>query len=215
MLLGAEITIFTDHRNLTFDTFSTQRVMRWRLYVEEYAPKLKYIEGKLNVLADAFSRLPKFEDGGFVESSKPPGSPSNESMYVLDEAFRNKCFGVNEELIHDDNFMYDDCLCNIDDRELMECLQWHCDVDAQMSYVNLPMTKENPLSTKWLKAAQDSDLALQQKLFAEPDLYHRRKVGGAELICYQPPNENWKICLTNTNVDASIEFMHKLLCYPG
>ena len=215
MLLGADITISTDHRNLTFDTFSTQQVMRWRLYVEEYAPKLLYIEGKLNVLADAFSRLPRFEDGGFVESNKPPGSPSNESMYVLDEAFRNNCFGVDEELIHDNNFMYDDCLCNIDDRKLMECLQWHSDVDAQMSYVNLPMTEENPLSTKGLKAAQDSNLALQQKLFAEPDLYHRRKVGGAELICYQPPNENWKICLTNTNVDASIEFMHKLLCYPG
>ena len=92
MLLGAEITIFTDHRNLTFDTFSTQRVMRWRLYVKEYAPKLEYIEGKLNVLADAFSRLPKFEDGGFVESSKPPGSPANESMYVLDEAFHGKYF---------------------------------------------------------------------------------------------------------------------------
>ena len=154
MLLGADITIFTDHRNLTFDTFSTQRVMRWRLYVEEYAPKLEYIEGKLNVLADAFSRLPKFEDGGFIEPSETPGPLANESMYVLDEAFRDKFFGVDEELIHDDKFMYDDCLCNIDDRELIECLQWDTHVDAQMSYVNLPMTEENPLSTKWLKAAQ-------------------------------------------------------------
>ena len=136
-------------------------------------------------------------------------------MYILDEAFRNNCFGVDEELIHDDNFMYDDCLCNIDDRELMECLQWHCDADEQISYVNLPMTEENPLSTKWLKTAQDSDQALQLKLIEEPEFYHRRNVSGTELICYQPQNENWKICLTNDNVDAAIEFMHKLLCYPG
>ena len=65
MLLGADITIFTDHKNLTYDNFSTQRVIRWRLYVKEYNPKLEYIEEKLNVLADAFSRLPKFEDECF------------------------------------------------------------------------------------------------------------------------------------------------------
>ena len=105
ILLGAEITIFTNHRNQTFDTFSTQQVMRWRLYVEDYAPKLEYIEGKLNILADAFSRLLKFKDGGFVESTEPPSSPANDSMYILDKIFSNKYFGVNEDMIHDDNFM--------------------------------------------------------------------------------------------------------------
>lgn len=56
--------------------------------MEEYAPKLEYIQGKLNALADAFSRLLKFEYGGFV--SKPPEhvpNTANLSMYVLDEAF--------------------------------------------------------------------------------------------------------------------------------
>ena len=49
MLLAANIDIFTDHRNLTFANFNTQYVLRWRCYVEEYAPKLFYLQGKLNV----------------------------------------------------------------------------------------------------------------------------------------------------------------------
>ena len=31
--------------------------MRWRLFIEEYSPDLKYITGKKNVVADALSRL--------------------------------------------------------------------------------------------------------------------------------------------------------------
>jgi hypothetical protein len=30
---------------------------RWRLYIEEYAPDLQYIQGSHNVVADALSRL--------------------------------------------------------------------------------------------------------------------------------------------------------------
>ena len=31
--------------------------MRWRLILEEFSPKLKYIKGENNVVADALSRL--------------------------------------------------------------------------------------------------------------------------------------------------------------
>ena len=142
--------------------------MRWRLYVEEYAPKLEYIKGKLNVLADAFSRLPKFKDGGFVEKTKPPDVTADVMMCQLDEAFRDKCFGVDEDLLWDDLFMYDDCLSNIDDKELINCLKWHTDADIHESYVNLPMSEENPLSLAWLKDAHDRDQNLQLKLTSDP-----------------------------------------------
>ena len=57
ILLGQKIVVHTDHKNLTFKNFNTERVMRWRLILEEYGPELKYIKGENNVVADALSRL--------------------------------------------------------------------------------------------------------------------------------------------------------------
>ena len=56
-LLGQQIEVFTDHKNLVYKTFNTERVMRWRLIIEEYGPKLTYIKGASNIVADALSRM--------------------------------------------------------------------------------------------------------------------------------------------------------------
>ena len=57
ILLGQKILVHTDHQNLTYKKFNSDRVMRWRLYIEEYSPDLRYIKGPKNVVADALSRL--------------------------------------------------------------------------------------------------------------------------------------------------------------
>ena len=57
VLLGHEIEVFTDHKNLTCKTFNTERVMRWRLSLEEFGPKLTCVKGANNIVADALSRM--------------------------------------------------------------------------------------------------------------------------------------------------------------
>ena len=57
ILIGHKIIVYTDHKNLTCKNFNTERVMRWRLILEEFGPELRYIKGEDNVVADALSRL--------------------------------------------------------------------------------------------------------------------------------------------------------------
>ena len=62
ILLGHRIIVHTDHKNLVCKNFNTERVMRWRLILEEYGPELHYIKGENNIVADALSRLEMTSD---------------------------------------------------------------------------------------------------------------------------------------------------------
>ena len=74
ILLGHKITVYTDHKNLTCKNFNTERVIRWRLVLEEYGPELKYIKGEHNVVADALSRLDMIK-----EEDQEPKQPVTQS----------------------------------------------------------------------------------------------------------------------------------------
>ncbi len=55
--MGPEKKVFTDHANLVRDALglTSDRVYRWRLLLEEYKPKIVYIKGIHNTVADAVS----------------------------------------------------------------------------------------------------------------------------------------------------------------
>jgi RNase H-like domain found in reverse transcriptase/Reverse transcriptase (RNA-dependent DNA polymerase) len=74
MLYGCkELHIHTDHCNLTSANLNSERVLHWRLYLEEFQPIFHNFKGPDNVIADTLSRLPRHE--GENTFTTPNNSP--------------------------------------------------------------------------------------------------------------------------------------------
>ncbi len=73
MLWGQIIKVYTDHKYLTCDALglTSDWVYRWRLLLDEFAPKIVYMKGIHNSVADAISWL----------DYKPKINPNNEFNY--------------------------------------------------------------------------------------------------------------------------------------
>ncbi len=59
MLWGQSIKVYTDHANLIRDALgmTSDHVYQWNLLLEEFRPKIVYIKGIHNTVADAISQL--------------------------------------------------------------------------------------------------------------------------------------------------------------
>jgi hypothetical protein len=57
ILRGQDVTVHTDHLNLLYSDMPSQRMIRWRLLMEEFHPQVVHVAGKDNDAADALSRL--------------------------------------------------------------------------------------------------------------------------------------------------------------
>ena len=60
IVFGYEINVFSDHNNLVYAaTLSeSQRLMRWRLIIEEFGPNIQNIAGVDNIVSDTLNRFP-------------------------------------------------------------------------------------------------------------------------------------------------------------
>ena len=57
ILMGQKLLVHTDHLNLLYKKLASARLIRWRMLLEEFGPKVEHIKGEKNVVADALSRL--------------------------------------------------------------------------------------------------------------------------------------------------------------
>lgn len=117
ILLGHEIRIHTDHKNLTYKNFNTERVMRWRLIIEEFGPTFHYVKGESNVVADALSRLEMLPS--------PAASPTD----VTPVALMAELYGAdNDDVIFPltfDNIMNQQKKDNVLQKQVADSSQYH------------------------------------------------------------------------------------------
>ena len=226
ILFGGRIIVFTDHKNLTHDMsqYTTQRVLRWRLLLEEFGPEFKYIRGEDNVVADALSRVPIGEAGVINNSDSFFNSFAHYSTISTDLA-------MTLYYLDDDNYA-NTALGSVDDRSAMP----KCDAlvdDVYGTECSKPRDKTVPEDVsdvfllypvfdtnlgycdfKTIAKYQKEDNDIQDALKTNPNLFVQ-DLNGHKLVCLRPTggNPNWKILLPTLMMPFLIKWYHDTLLH--
>ncbi|KAG7346017.1 reverse transcriptase RNA-dependent DNA polymerase [Nitzschia inconspicua] len=197
MLFGCrELHVYTDHKNLTFHNLQTQRVLRWRLFLEEYGPIFHYIKGNENTAADAFSRLTFSER----QSDHPHGfkGPPEKPSDVLHPSFTEDTSDSPVEGYYS---------MVTDDPDLCDC------------FVHLPDQQDVPfqLDYKTIAEAQSRDAALQAEAQSQPMRIQKKLLApGTEVFCHaQTIGGPWKIYLPTSLLRDTVRWYHLALGHCG
>ena len=188
MLLGAEIEIYTDHKNLTYklSQYATQRVLRWRLLLEEYGAKFFYKKGSTNVVADALSRVPtsRLER----ESQDTYWDP------LFDDSNGTYCMTTADPDLAE---------CLLHDPEIAECFLEHPVFDEE---------GRAPFQFSTLEEYQTKCAALQDTFAREPDRFYKKQFGESNLICFSQ-NGLDKIVLTQELLPKVVRYYHEAMAH--
>ncbi len=175
MLLGANIHVFMNHKNLMFDTLKMHYKLRWHTKIEEFLPMLHYIEGPRNILADNLSRLHCLVTPAQIAEGKKLKEPAEVSIEEEDEVY-----------------FLDQEYSGLYNENLWECIQ---------CYLNLPdpHPDENPLNYAHIHELQQQDEQLFALQVKYPDNYVNLQLddNADDIICYKkdPTQPNWKNCV--------------------
>jgi hypothetical protein len=84
---GMNVIVHTNHLNLLYQNMSSQRMVRWRLMLEEFNPTIKHVAGKDNDAADALSRLEMkekpYDTITWEKQNKPLHSKNDKQLKVM------------------------------------------------------------------------------------------------------------------------------------
>ena len=183
MLMGAKITVFTDHTNLTFRILNPQRVLLWKIFLEDFAPEFKYTEGKNNVLADCFMESPS--EGKEVVPGKGKiiafeSIPKQIERDELEEAFGYEYLfsTIDKKGISDET---KSCF-------ISECKNQFYDDGIMEIFVNHPALEvmNNPITIRNIQQHQFVDEEMNRIQQANPDRFPIKFVQGRQVICYLP-----------------------------
>ena len=188
-LLGARIEIYTDHKNLTYkmSQYTTQRVLRWRLCLEEYGATFHYKTGESNYIADALSRVPttRLERESNKRQVWDPVFDSLDGTYCM--------FSEDPAMA--------ECLCH--DPEVAECFLEHPVFDADGRL---------PFQFQTLQAYQLKCPELQAMPDCFPDRFVRANFNETELICFSQ-NGSDKIVLTQELLPKVVKYYHESMAH--
>ncbi len=196
MLLGADIHVFTDHKNLTFNTLKTQCMFHWRTKIEEFSPMLHYIKGPRNNLADNLSRLHRLVTPAQIAEGKTlvePAEVSNEGedkAHFLDQEYSG---------------LYDEDV-------------WEC-IECYLNLSDTPHPYENPLNYAHIHESQQQGKQLLTLQVKYPDNYVNLLLDDNVnyIIFYKkdPTQLNWKIALPESMVVDTVKWIHQVMGHPG
>ena len=189
MLYGADVHVHTDHKNLTYSMtqYTTQRVLRWRLLLEDFGVKFYYKKGETNVVADALSRVPRSEE---KVVSPMVGESTDAEMFYFDESKSDEYyFGA----------------CAEPDCELTDCLLFYPKFDNE---------DRHPFDFETIAHYQAQDATLQELLVKDPTTYAKRLMGGTEIICVGDSDSgdaSGQVALPRQMVVPILRYYHGLL----
>ena len=91
IIFGYEINVSSDHKNLVYATTlgEYQRVMRWRLIIKEFGPKIQHKAGVNNIVDDTLSRLPSTPSDNYDICTRKAQCRANE-LFTIGRAENNE-----------------------------------------------------------------------------------------------------------------------------
>jgi hypothetical protein len=184
MLLGAPITIYTDHKNLTnkLSSFSKQRILQWRLLLEEFGCNYKYKEGSQNLVADTLSH-PN------VSLGKGEDRRSGREKLISQPNQQQEPYKDNQACITEENPLLAKCL-------LVYPVFDKCNVT------------HHPFHFATMRHYEQSSDATKQLLINQPEQYALVTLGETDLICYIANPQQPKIVLTDDMLLQIVRYYH-------